>query len=315
MSEQTHKIEQKDIIVPQIKTGETALVLQRHGRYDRDRAGKRAGSLFEDSAASIKSSDEEWFRQVLSSPGDREKTYVLFVSSDTQYADNGFRSLETGQLAQEAAWAVMEQRGVDPAEHIINFNPNYKTARSDDTHQDIRPIPGLREPDIFNPRDKAYVRHLQETYGYADPDTKTGLSPEGWAVHEMDAAETVRNTTGAEGQEDLIHRTKTSLALLERYARVWHASNPGKKLIIWATSHYDTINPLVKEVDGRLKNDDGSLTDEYQPVDYGGGVVIKFPSVEGGHATLETRVHHGRAIEIGREATAHSVTRLGQPRY
>lgn len=314
MSEKPHKIEQADIIVPSLMTGESVLVFQRHGKYNRDRNAENAGSLLDESAKEIKDSDEQWFREFLASPRARDETYVLFVSSDTQYSGKGFRSLETGQLAQDAATKVMDDLGMDPDEHIINFNPNFKVARSSDTDQDIRPIAGIREPDIFNPDDKAYIEHLQKTHGFADEVAETGISPKGWAFHEMDAEKTVRETTGAEGQEDLIDRTKTSLALLERYARVWHANNPDKKLVIWATSHYDTINPLVKEIDGRLRENDGSLADTYQPVDYGGGIVLKFPQAEG-DVIIETRVHDQKKIEIGRVATRKSVTRLGQSRH
>ena len=38
-----------------------------------------------------------------------------------------------------------------------------------------------------------------------------------------------------------------SLRVLERYARLFHAKNPDKKLVIWAASHYDTISPLANE--------------------------------------------------------------------
>jgi len=313
MSEKPLKIEQADIIVPVLRSGETILVFQRHGKYNRDRNAHDAGSLFANDATRIAEGDKKWFQNVLKRTEIAEDTYVLFVSSDTQYAGKGFRSLETGQLAQEAAREVMETLGVDPDEHIINFNTNFKTARFDETNQDIRPVAGIREPDIFNPADSAYIEHLQETHGYADEEAKTGISPKGWAFHEMDAEVDVRETTGAEGQEDLIGRTKASLAILERYSRVWHANNPDKNLIIWATSHYDTINPLVKEVDGRLRDVDGSLSDTYQPVDYGGGIIMKFSRDR--EATIETREHHKKKIDIGRVATRNSVTRLGQPRH
>ncbi|MFZ1258093.1 MAG: hypothetical protein WAQ25_01350 [Candidatus Saccharimonas sp.] len=311
MSEKkTHKIEQADIITPNIKPGETALVFQRHGKYNRDRSSDSAGSLFEDSARDIKDKDKEWFDKVLSDNGD--DVHILFVSSDTQYANKGFRSMETGQLAQHAAVEAMTERGIDPNEGIINFNKNFKTARFAQTDQDIRPVAGIREPDIFNPADKEYITFLQRTYGYADEISKTGLSPKAWAIHEMDREAGIRETTGAEGQQNLIDRTKKSLATLERYSRVWHINNPGKKLVIWATSHYDTLNPLIKEVEGQLYNSDGSFADTYQPVDFGGGIVIKFS--KDSLPTLESRIHKNSLV-LGHAATRLSATRLDLPRY
>ncbi len=313
--QQTHKIEQEDIIVPELKKGQTALVLQRHGKYNRDPSADDAGSLEGQDAEKIKQADKAWFRDLLTKSGEGDETFILFVSSDTQYAGNGFRSLETGQLAQDAAISAMQELEIDPEEHILNLNSDFSIARSDETDQNIRPVAGLREPDIFNPDDVSYLEHLQRTHGYADAETKSGMSPKAWGMHEMDAEREVRETTGAEGQQDLIDRTKTSLAILERYARIWHASNPDKKLVIWATSHYDTINPLIKEVDGRLYDEKGDLADEYQPVDYGGGVVLKFPSSPEEDVTLETRAHDGAKIDLGRVATRNPVTRLGLPRH
>lgn len=307
-----HKIEQADIVVPKLSQGETAVIFQRHGKYNRDRGDQDAGSLFTDDAERIKSADEQWFHDVLAEGA--QDTYVLFVSSDTQYAGKGHRSLETGQLAQDAAVHVMKERGIDANEHILNLKADFSVAYSQDTGQSIRPMSGIREPDIFNPADKSYLVFLQQKYGYADEEAKTGLTPAGWAAHEMDVEKVERLKTGAEGQQDLIDRTKKSLYILERYARVWHANNPGKKLVIWATSHYDTVNPLVKEIDGQLKNDDGTFADTYQPVDYGGGIVLKFSaSIEG--ARIQTRVHHGVRIGLGNVATRQSVTRLGLPKY
>lgn len=310
-----HKIEQEDIIIPDIMSGETALVFQRHGKYNRDCNSPDAGSLFSDDADRIQDEDTAWFSKVLSQSGAPDDTYVLFTSSDTQYAAKGYRSLETGQLAQNAAAQVMKELGIDPNRHIINCNKDFAISRSYETDQAIRPMPGVREPEIFNPADKDYIQHLQAIYGYSDEVAKKGLSPAGWAAHEMDSEMLVRQTAGAEGQQDLIDRTKKSLYILQRYARVWHVNNPGKRLVIWLTSHYDTVNPLVKEVEGQLKNDDGSFSDTYQPVDYGGGIVLKFPKADTGDVLLETRVHHGRKIALGNTATRQSVTRLGLPKY
>ena len=78
---------------------------------------------------------------------------------------------------------------------------------------------------------------------------------------------------------------------MERYAKAFHASNPDKKLLIWASSHYDTISPLVKDVTG---TDFGA----YLPVDYGGGVLIELgngesePQLEAQNQTVP--LHLGR---------------------
>lgn len=312
---QTQKIEKQDINAPNLKSGESAIVFQRHGKYSRDRDAADAGSLLADDARDIYGNDQKFFQDLLKDPEAAEDVYAFFVSSDTQYAGKGHRSMETGQLAQNAAREAFESMGLDPNEHIINFNPDFKTARHDETDQDIRPMAGIREPQIFNPEDEAYFKLLQEKYGYADEEHKTGLTPKGWAMHEMDAEREARLATNAEGEQDLMARTDRSLAVLERYARVWHANNPGKKLVIWATSHYDTVSPLVKNAEGRFEDENGDLTDEYLAVDYGAGVVINIPSNPEDEKTMERRSGQRIAVELGKRAASGPVTRLNQPKY
>lgn len=315
---QTQKVEKEDIIIPKLDAGETSIVLQRHGKYSRDRTSETAGSITSESADDMYAYDKETFDKLFK----QEDTYVLFVSSDTQYANKGFRSLETAEVAQSAAKDSLEEAGLDSSERIINLNPRFSTARHDETNQDIRPLAGIREPQIFNPRDADYIRHLQEKHGYGDKEAKTGISPKGWAFHEFDGEREVRETTDAESEEELIGRTKKTLAILERYARVWHADNPNRRLVIWAVSHYDTISPLVKEADGVLREDDGQLADVYQGVDYGGGVVINIPASPEDDVTLARRASE-RVLKLGKEAVAlplrgrniTSPTKLRQPRF
>jgi hypothetical protein len=122
----------------------------------------------------------------------------------------------------------------------------------------------LREPQIFDT--PAYVDHLRQKYG-AEEGAGTGISTGAWAAHEMDSEKEIREETGAEGVYTMLDRTKQGISVLARYAAAFHEANPDKRLIIWATSHYDTISPLVKDA----TNTEFS---EYLPVDYGAGVVM-----------------------------------------
>lgn len=74
-----HKIEQADIVVPKLSQGETAVIFQRHGKYNRDRGAQDAGSLFTDDAERIKSADEQWFHDVLAEER-KTPTYCLFLA-------------------------------------------------------------------------------------------------------------------------------------------------------------------------------------------------------------------------------------------
>lgn len=278
------KIDKSDIQPPQIQPGGTAIVFQRHEKYQRDVAADNAGSIFREDADTVKAEYERFFEDVIANEGEQEAT-VLFVSSDTQYNGKGHRSLETAQLAQDAAKVVFEKHNLDPSDRIINLSSDFNVSGFLKTRQLIRPFPKLREPQIFDHPE--YADHLRDKYGGVEGLEK-GLSPAAWSAHEADSEQVVRERIGAEGIYDILKRTKRSIEILERYARAFHKSNPNKKLIIWVASHYDTISPFVKDTAGI------SITEEYLPVEYGGGVIIDIPPEE----TNPTLKIQGQTIPI-----------------
>jgi hypothetical protein len=182
--------------------------------------------------------------------------------------------METAQLAQGAAVQALEELGMDPNERIINFNPHFST---NDFHPSdeaapipVRPDMRLREPQIFTTPE--YVEFLIDKYNKED-DGGYELSTKAWAAHESDAERMKREELDAEGVYDILDRTKTSLAIMERYSRVFHVNNEHAKLIIWVDSHYDTISPIVKDATN-------VGFDTFLPVDYGAGVIIELEPEE-----------------------------------
>lgn len=264
MKEQIQKIEKSDIKVPRLNEGDSAIVFQRHERYERDRSSDMAGSLNQEHANATYQRNLEFFNDLFGQDSPDAETMVLFTSSDTRYADKGYRSMETAQLAQDAAIEVLNSMDIDPRSRIINLSPDFAVDTFDSTGQSVRPDKKIREPQIFDSPE--YVDYLRDKYG-RENGAGNGISSRAWAMHEMDAEREVRESHDAEGIHDLMERTRKSLIVLERYARVFHANNPHKKLLIWTVSHYDTISPLVK-------NATGQGLDTYVPVDYGAGVVI-----------------------------------------
>ena len=279
------KIEKKDIHAPRLDVGSSAIVFQRHEKYERNPESDIAGSLIPEVVDEAKARDKAFFNEVLADK-DGSDTMVLFVSSDTQYANNGYRSMETAQIAQDAAIEAMEELGIDPSVNIVNFNPDFKTDGFDATNQSIRPDRNIREPQIFESMD--YVNYLKSKYGSDD-----ALSPKAWSIHEMDGEKEKREEFGAESVYDMANRTKKSLSVLERYSKVFHANNPDKKLIIWAASHYDTISPFVKQATE-------TSFDQYVPVAYGAGIVIELK--EGHEPTFEAQGKRV-AVHLGSVAT------------
>lgn len=280
----TYTIEQHDIRVPHLATGESAIVFQRHGKYERDLASDTSGSITEDSAKDLLTHDQSFFEDLLAHEPHPEDVMVLFVSSDTKYGQ-GYRSMETAQVAQDAAAAVFDAKGINHATQIINLNLDFKTYVFDKTGQTIRPDAKIHEPEFLD--NQGYVQFLKDKYSDG-----VQLTPKAWAMHEMDADKDVREQHGAEGVQDIVDRTKKSLAIMERYARIFHTNNPGKKLVIWAASHYDTLSPLVKDATGANFGD-------YLPVDYGAGITIELKN--GQTPTFEVA---GKQVPLSLASTA-----------
>jgi len=284
------KVEKEDIKVPHLEPGESAIVLQRHEKYEEDRHSETAGSLVPEHADAASERYQTYFRELFSQDVDSE-TMVFFVSSDTQYAGKGHRSMETAQLAQGAAISVLEELGIEPSERIINLNLGFSIKPFDPMGLDVRPIRNLVAPKMLDVPE--YVEYLRDKYGGKEG-LGFDLSPKAWGVHEDDGEAEKRLELGAESVYELLERTKKSITILSRYARIFHAKNEGKKLLIWASSHYDTISPLVKDVTGA---DFG----KYLPVDYGGGVVISLGNGEQ-EPHLEAQ-EHSIPLKLGKTAT------------
>ena len=269
------KITKEDLKAPTLDTDGTAIVFQRHEKYDRRIDSETSGSLTPESAQEAYDTAEEFFTDLFEQ-GNAYDTMILFTSSDTQYNNNGHRSIETADQAQRAAIDALLAANLNPNEHIINLNPNFKTKRFKTTDSTIRPMKSIREPQIFD-QSPDYVAHLQEKYGAAEEIEgldgemrRVGLTPKAFDAHESDREKEKREELGAEGVYDILDRTKKGINLQERYAEWFHTTNPGKRLVIWSASHYDTISPFVKDAT------ETPFT-EFVPVDYGAGIVISIP--------------------------------------
>lgn len=274
--------------MPRLSAGESAIVFQRHGKYERDKTSEQSGSITSDAVEDLTASGQAFFNELLANEPNPEDVMVLFVSSDTKYGQ-GYRSMETAQIAEDAAIAAFSSTGLDPRTQIINLSPSFKTHVFDETGQRIRSDPKIHEPEFLD--NEGYVQFLKDKYSDGN-----SLTPRAWAMHEMDADKEAREEHGAEGVHDIVSRTKKSLSILERYSKIFHANNPGKKLVIWAASHYDTLSPLVKDATG---SDFG----DYLPVDYGAGITIELkngePSFElsGERVVLNLATTAAKAIE------------------
>lgn len=248
------KIEKSDIKPHAIGLGETEIVVQRHGKYIRDREDAQVGSLSQESADEERAAAQKYFQEFLAQlpEEERDTVDVLFVSSDTQYFDGGRRSYETAELAQAAAEQVLQDNGIS-TDHILNH--------SHDLMGDGKPRPWkvLREPQMFD-KSPDFVDYMVDKYG--------PLTQDFWIAYEEDTEKEKRLEMGAEGPDEIADRLSFALRVLSRYSGAYHKSNPDRRLVVWASTHYDTISPFVKRDVFETGKEQQLL------VDYGAGITV-----------------------------------------
>lgn len=261
------RIEKTDLKPHAINPGETEIILQRHGKYERDRNSENVGSLTPEAAESEKTNAVAYFEELLKSiqEAERGQVDVLVVASDTQYFQGGRRSRETAELAQEAALEVFERHGI-PSTNIINTTGRTRGEGGP------RPMPKLREPNMLN-ESPDFLDFMLKEYGDINLDF--------WVAFEEDHHKDVREAMGAEGPDDIADRTSFTIRALARYAEAYHRANPDRRLVIWAATHYDTISPFVKR-------DIFEVGKEQQlMVDYGAGIAIDIDSSGKAKTTID----------------------------
>lgn len=258
-----------------IEKGETRIILQRHEKFDRDRESVVAGHLTEegvddghvDSARRVENLIEQ------TPESERDELYFLVLSSDSVFI-KGARSLETAEIVTEELSKSLEKYNVNP-DNILNNSHKYSGSKKGEP----RITPNLREPGIFEePLD--FLKFMKDKY----PDMK-----DFWVAYETDVEKDKRKELGAEGPEEMADRINKFMGVLNRYSSAFHKSNPNSRLVIWNTSHYDTISPWFKKY---VMHE--SATGKYLPVEYGAGVSISINNEKGEAKTL----FNGKEVDL-----------------
>lgn len=261
------KLNRANLVPGHIKVNETEIVLQRHGQYIRDREEPNVGSLTEEAIQAETESAASYFTELFNTLPEEElkNTYILFVSSDTKYANGGKRSYETVSIAQKVAETFLDEKGVSQA-NILNNSHRLKAQGSP------RPMAQLREPQVFD-ESPNFIEFMKGKYG--------DLGKDFWIAFEEDVEKEARLSMGAEGPDEIANRMKIAIRVLARYSSLFHVSKPDSRLIIWAGTHYDTISPFVKRDVLHREKTSAVL------VDYGGGITIDINDNKGAIANVD----------------------------
>jgi hypothetical protein len=258
-----NSIVRADLSPRDLGIGDTEIVFQRHGRYQRDENSPERGSLTAEAQSEEHESALQFFRQQVEAipEGERGNFYLLVLASDTRYLgdpDAGMRSTETANIVLDAAKEILGEYGLSE-DQILNISTNING------NGEARPTPILREPKILD-ESPEFIEFLKDKY---ERSTEYGEGSMFWQAFEGDWEKEKREEMGAEGPDEMADRLQKSLDILSRYSKFFHYKHPESRLVIWAASHYDTISPYAKrELMGLDK-------DTFLGVDYGSGITIK----------------------------------------
>lgn len=251
----------------------TKLILQRHGKYERSLEAENAGSIIEEATKSLEEQGYNLFSDILKSlpEEDRHNIDMLFVASNTRYgvnADLGQRSMETAEHMMRGVQRALEENNLS-LNQILNKNSNYHThIQEEDPEGSVRPVEGIVEPQIFGD-DAKLAKFISSKVG-----APIGSVPF-WQAYESDRFKEEREAAGIEGPHEIADRMQHFVEVLARYARRYHAhtTNSGKRLIILASTHYDTISPFVKDYVLQMTKEESDAA--FVGVDYAGGISIE----------------------------------------
>lgn len=253
-----------------LNPGETVIVLQRNAKDNRDpESDTDLGALDERSAETTKEKVRGFFDELFDSldPADWGSVDILVYASDAELItprpeirSPHKRALETAEIDIETIEELLAKRGLSRTQLLNESGPIPVTNQQLDDLRMLRDSPG-------------FVDFIRGIYG-------TGKNF--WVNYENDSSRHryIREQMGAEGPEDIADRVEEFIATLSSEMNAYHQSHPGRRVVIFAVSHYDAISPYAKLNVAKLP------TTKYLGVGYGDGLVIKINS----DGTGETRI-------------------------
>lgn len=270
------KIALQSLEVPIPTLDGSVIIFQRHGKDNRDPKEILVplGALMPESIHQIHSRVKESFDRLFAglTPEERETIDIFVVSSDTslRLPDKNItsprkRAVETAEVVINALQESMKGYALSE-EHLLN-----KTKHPIELKSGI-----IKDVDILD-HSPEFVQFLVDKYG-------TGQAF--WEAYENDKEREKRLQMHAEGPEDVANRIKSYLLKLEHALKSYHQHHPGRRVIVWADTHYDTISAFIKrDVIGMDPHD-------YLPVENGAGIAIEIDNKNQAKTTIQGQEYH-----------------------
>jgi len=243
------KITEKDLRPEIPEAGKTIIVFQCNARDDRepDTPREQIGALTQESIEKIPADAKKFFNEIFNGldETEREKVDVLVVASDAKLItpeqiedpNNKYqRAIETGKLVTEGLENSISEYSLSKNQ-LLNSSVKQEIKQKGPVGMsELKDLLMLNEED--QPRGPEFVEWLKEQ---SEKDGKNL-----WAAYEDDDYSEKREEMEVEGPIDISNRVKCAMEYLTEVSRMYHNSNPDKRLIIWAVSHYDCMIPYIK---------------------------------------------------------------------
>jgi len=264
----------EDDIRPEVPETEGTVIVYQRNTDDKREPGPGFGELTKEGIKKTRSQAKLFFTELFEKMTNEEKKQfdILVLASDSKLhtpageKSDHKRAVETANEVIHELAPLMKKNGLDKEqllnmEHAANGAPVEVSLLTDlrtinETPEYVEFLKQKAKEAVDSGRKNSRGKELPEQLWF-------------WIMFEEDEFKEEREKIGAEGPNEIADRIESYLSIVKLLADEHHRNNPGRKMLIWAVSHGDTITPYVKRHVANLP------MDTYLPVKKNGGLTIE----------------------------------------
>lgn len=257
------KITKEDLSIPVPEVGGTSIVIQRNAEALRKKeeganTDLEIGDLLPESKKETYRQSQKVINDFFSklSDDDKKGVDILVVASDPRLSVRNIvhtESLRTIETANEILRSIRDyfsQNNLSDRQ-ILNNSASYEKS--------VVEVSEIKTP--YEVSDWPELGEYLETKALETKENIMDLYRKGIGVKE-------REKLHIEGPQQVADRMENFLAFTRASAN-YHKLNKDRRLILWAVTHFDTLNPYLE-----LTSNEGTMEDTFYSVDYLAGMTL-----------------------------------------